>query len=209
MMTDIEREIASVLVEALVEYGATEHLRDYGEGSLHEWYTDKGLKYVGYSMSSGCTKACIWHSDLCDWVIKVGFINSKNIDYAKVEYENYVRAVEEDLAHYFPETVFIGEFGGHAFYAQRECECNEDSISREWYDSLCDRYYDRGEEYDCDSIWSEVDNLEDDERVELLFGDEKLIEFLREYKINDLHEGNFGYRGGFKVIIDFSGFAGW
>lgn len=208
MMTTTEREIASVLIEALVDYGAIEHLRDYGKGSFRDWYEDEGLVYAGFSMASGCTKACIWHDDLNDWIIKVGFSNSK-IDYAELEYTNYCLAEEEGLGYYFPETVYIGTFGGHRFYAQRECECDEASVSREWYDSLCDRYYDRGEEYDCDTVWSEVEELEDDERVELLFGDEKLIEFLREYKINDLHEGNFGYRGGNMVIIDFSGFRGW
>ena len=30
-----------------------------------------------------------------------------------------------------------------------------------------------------------------------------------ERRINDLHEGNFGYRGGYKVILDFAGFRGW
>ena len=208
MMTSCEREITATLIEALVEYGMNSHLDSYGKCSLRDWYENNGLAYAGYSMSSGCTKACIMHDDLIDWVIKVGFVDGK-LDYAALEYENYCLAVEAGLSFYFPETVYIGEFGGRAFYAQRMCDCDEDQISSEWFECLCDRYEECGEDYDSDSIWNEVDDLEDDERVDLFFGDEELIEFLRERRINDLHGGNFGYRGGCKVIIDFSGFRGW
>ena len=208
MLTSYEREAAIALIEALVDYGMNDCLESYGERSLRDWYENNHLSRVGYSMSSGCTKACIWHDDLVDWVIKVGFVDGK-LDYAALEYENYCLAVEAGLAHYFPETVFIGEFDGRAFYAQRMCECDEDQISSEWFECLRDRYEEWGEEYDSDSIWNEVDDLEDDERIDLFFGDEELIDFLRERRINDLHGGNFGYRGGCKVIIDFSGFRGW
>jgi hypothetical protein len=208
MLTSYEREVAITLIEALVDYGMGEHLESYGKRSLRDWYEDNGLAYAGYSMSSGCTKACIMHNDLVDWVIKVGFVDGK-LDYAALEYENYCLAEEAGLNIYFPETVYIGEFCGRAFYAQRMCECDEDQISSEWFECLRDRYEECGEEYDSDSIWSEVDNLDDIEKVELFFGNEELIDFLRERRINDLHEGNFGYRGGCKVIIDFGGYRGW
>ena len=208
MLTSYEREAAIALIEALVDYGMNEHLDSYGKKCLRDWYENNHLSRVGYSMSAGCTKACIMHDDLVDWVIKVGFVDGK-LDYAALEYENYCLAVEAGLGFYFPETVYIGEFGGRAFYAQRMCECDEDQISSEWFECLRDRYEEWGEEYDSDSIWNEVDDLEDDERVDLFFEDEELIDFLRERRINDLHGGNFGYRGGCKVIIDFSGFRGW
>lgn len=208
MLTEYEREVAVTLIEALVEYGMNDYLRSDGKRSLRGWYEDNDLVCAGYFMSSGCTKACIMHDDLVDWVIKVGFVDGK-LDYAALEYENYCLAEEAGLNSYFPETVYIGEFGGRAFYAQRMCECDEDQISSEWFECLCDQYYERGEDYDSDTVWEEVDALEDDEKVNLFFGDEELIDFLREHRINDLHEGNFGYRGGCKVIIDFSGFRGW
>ena len=208
MLTEYEREIAMVVVEALVDYGMGEHLDSYGEHSLRDWYEYNELEDMGYTMSGGATKACIKHDDLVNWVIKVGYTGIK-IDYAKLEYENYCLAEQAGLSIYFPETVFIGEFDGRAFYAQRMCECDEDQISSEWFECLRDRYEECGEEYDNDSIWSEVDCLEDDEKVQLFFGDDELIDFLRENRINDLHEGNFGYFGGCKVIIDFSGFRGF
>ena len=208
MLTNYEREVAIALIEALVDYGMNEYLESYGKRSLRDWYESNDLGHAGYSMSSGCTKACIMHGDLADWVIKVGFVDGK-LDYAALEYENYCLAEEVGLNIYFPETVYIGEFGGRAFYAQRMCECDEDQISSEWFECLRDQYEGWGEECDNDYIWNEVDALTDDEKVNLFFGDEKLIDFLSERRINDLHEGNFGYRGGCKVIIDFSGFRGW
>ena len=209
MLTKYEHEIAVVLIDALLDYGLSGNLEEYGKHGAKSWYLDEGLEYCGFGMGAGCTKACIWHDDLAGWVIKVGLSNNKNYDYAKMEYENYCLAKEAGLAHYFPETVFIGEFGGRAFYAQRMCECDENQISSEWFECLCDQYLDRGEEYDCDTVWSEVDDLEDNERVSLFFDDEDLTDFLREHRINDLHEGNFGYFDGCKVIVDFSGFRGW
>ena len=208
MLTNYEREVAITLIEALIDYGMNEYLESYGEHSLRDWYEDNGLEYAGYSMSSGCTKACIMHDDLLDWVIKVGFVDGR-LDYAALEYQNYCLAEEAGLSFYFPETVYIGEFCGRAFYAQRMCECDEDQISTEWFECLRDRYEECGEDYDNDYIWEEVDALGDEERVNLFFGNEELIDFLRDCRINDLHEGNFGYRGGCKVIIDFSGFRGW
>ena len=208
MLTSYEREVASALIEALVDYGMIGYLESCGERGLRNWYEDNGLVYAGYSMSSGCTKVCIMHDDLVDWVIKVGFVDGK-LDYAALEYENYCLAEEAGLSLYFPETVYIGDFGGRAFYAQRMCECDEDQISSEWFECLRDQYEQCGEEYDNDSIWNEVDALDDIEKVDLFFGNEELIAFLDERRINDLHEGNFGYRGGRKVIIDFSGFKGW
>ena len=208
MLTCIEREIAISLVEALVEYGINDHLAQYGKRCIEDWFDNMELGRWGFGASAGATKTCIWHRDLGNWVIKVGHTEKVAKNYAKVEYENYLAAVEAGLGYYFPETVFLGEFGGECYYVQQYAECSEDAVSSEWYERLRDQYDEDGEEYDCDSLWNEIYDMEDDQKAMLMFGDMALCEFLSDNRIGDLHEGNFGYIGGKCVIIDFSGYFG-
>ena len=208
MLSGIEREIAITIVEALVEQGLTSHLAQYGEYCATDWFWDNELGHAGFWASGGATKICIGHSDLCGWVIKVGYTQGVKHDYATIEYNNYCKAEEAGFAHYFPETIYLGEFGGRAFYAQTECDCDEDQVTSDWYERLRDGYEEDGEEIDCDRLWDEVYNLEDDEKAFLMFRDGALCRFLWENGIGDLHEGNFGYFKGCPVIVDFSGFAG-
>lgn len=208
MLTYDEREIAISIVEALVEYGINDHLAQYGKRCIEDWFDDMKLGRYGFGASAGATKTCIWHRDLDSWVIKVGHIENVAKNYAKVEYENYCAAEEAGLGYYFPETVFLGEYGGQCFYVQQYAECDETEVTSEWYDRLRDQYEEDGEEYDCDSLWNMVYDLEDEEKAMLMFNDRALCEFLSDYRIGDLHEGNFGYIGGKCVIIDFSGYMG-
>ena len=208
MLTYDEREIAISIVEALVEYGINDHLAQYGKRCIEDWFDNMELGRWGFGASAGATKTCIWHRDLDNWVIKVGHTEKVAKNYAKVEYENYCAAVEAGLGYYFPETVFLGEYGGQCFYVQQYAECCEDEVTSEWYDRLRDRYEEDGEEYDCDSLWNMVYDLEDEEKAMLMFHDPALWEFLSDYRIGDLHEGNFGYIGGKCVIVDFSGYMG-
>ena len=208
MLTCIEREIAISLVEALVEYGLNEHLAQYGKKGIENWFDDMMLGAMGFGVFAGATKSCILHSDLLNWVIKVGHTEHVAKNYAKVEYENYCLAEEVGLGYYFPETVFLGEFGGECYYVQQYAECDETEVTSEWYDRLRDQYDEDGEEYDCDSLWNEIYDMDDDQKAMLMFGDQELCQFLWDNRIGDLHEGNFGYIGGKCVIIDFSGFHG-
>ena len=206
MLTYDEREIAISIVEALVEYGINDHLAQYGKRCIEDWFDNMELGGWGFGASAGATKTCIWHRDLDNWVIKVGHTEKVAKNYAKVEYENYCLAEEAGLGYYFPETVFLGEFGGECYYVQQYAECSEDAVSSEWYERLRDQYDEDGEEYDCDSLWNEIYDMDDDQKAMLMFGDQELCQFLWNNRIGDLHEGNFGYIGGKCVIIDFSGF---
>ena len=205
MLTDYEREVATALVEALVEYGLNENLASYGEHNTQDWFQNCNLGAEGFGASGGISKACIWHDDLVNWVIKVGFTQKgprEKKDYAAKEYENYLLAVEAGLSYYFPETVFLGVFGGRPFYLQQYAECDESQVSFEWHERLRERgYYESDED-----IWAEIDEMCDSEKAELSFHDEELVNFLCENHINDLHEGNFGYIGDRMVIVDFSGY---
>lgn len=208
MLTDYEREVAITLVEALCEYGLTENLAQYGKRGTENWFWDNGLFKMGFWASGGATKVCIGHDDLRDWVIKVGYTENVKKDYATIEYNVYCAAEEEGFTCYFPETIYLGNFYGRAFYVQREAECDEAQVSSDWYERLRDQYDEDGEEYDLDGLWDELDCMETEDKARLCFGDEELCNFLWKHEIGDLHAGNFGYIRGCLVIVDFSGYAG-
>jgi hypothetical protein len=68
-------------------------------------------------------------------------------------------------------------------------------------------YEESGRDLEEIDIWDEVYELEDADKIDLMFNDMALNSFLREHRIGDLHEGNFGFIGDRTVIIDFSGYA--
>ena len=208
MLTVYEREIATTLVEALVEYGLTEYLAEYGEHCTQHWFLNNKLNEMGFWVSSGASKVCIGHNDLCGWVIKVGYTEKVSCDYATVEYNVYRLAEEAGLAHYFPKTVYLGEFGGRAFYVQEYADCDEYAVSSDWYERLRDEYDEDGIEYDSDTLWDTIDEMDTCEKALLCFHNQELCNFLIENEIGDLHEGNFGYINGYMVIVDFSGWHG-
>ena len=80
-------------------------------------------------------------------------------------------AEEAGLAHYFPETIYLGEFYGRPFYVQQKADCDEDQVTSDWYERLRDRYDEDGEEYDPDCLWDEIDCMDDDEKAFLSFHD--------------------------------------
>lgn len=208
MLTDYEREVAITLVKALCEYGLTENLAQYGEHCIANWFRNNNLRDANFWASGGATKVCIGHKDLCGWVIKVGYTKNVKKDYATYEYNVYCMAEEVGLAHYFPKTIYLGEFYGRPFYVQQKADCDEEQVSSEWYERLRDQYEEDGEEYDCETLWEVIDDMDADSKAYLCFGDKKLCDFLIDNGVGDLHEGNFGYIRGCLVIVDFSGYQG-
>ena len=208
MLTNLEYEIATTMVEALVEYGLTKNLAQYGDHGTQDWFWHSELGNHGFWASSGASKVCIGHEDLAGWVIKVGYAEKVACDYATLEYNIYCLAEEAGLARYFPKTIYLGEFDGRAFYAQQYADCDEDTVSSDWYERLRDEYDESGEDYDSDTLWDTIDEMDTDEKAYLCFHNQELCDFLVENEVGDLHEGNFGYINGCLVIVDFSGWRG-
>ena len=207
MLTKQEREIATCLVLDLIERGIPDNFED--PMGVERWAMDNNVYESGYWVSCGMTKVCIGHSYLKNWVIKFGFNAKnckKNIDYMAREYEIYREAEHQNMTEFFPQTFLLGRFDGRDYYIQELAECDENTIYSECYNQICSFYEEEDNECNPDWIWNEVDGLNDNERVNLLFHSSKLIEFLSEHEINDLHEGNFGLINGNFVIIDFSGY---
>ena len=131
-------------------------------------------------------------------------------NYCKVEAQVSKCAEEEGVIRCFAETYFLGTAGDYPIYAQERCAifCDEESSRRESYKKRTKSDYDslrevreRVDFYDCDDNWL-LDFL-------IYWGEEilqRLANFVFEHSINDLHNGNIGYRKGVPVLVDYSSF---
>lgn len=203
-MTMEDRNTALEIINRLLEAGLATKYFDKEEPYLSTWF----YKTFGYGNSltfaDGASKAVFINSNF-EWVIKINLPREEH-NWCGREYENYRLAEEYGLTYYFASCEYLGEFEGIEFYAQEYVDCNEE-VDSEIYNSLKHRYDSSNMKYDEDCLWDELDNLEADERVDLLYNDEELVCFILERHINDLHCGNFGIKGDHYVIIDYCGFG--
>lgn len=220
-MKPIEIEINKALdtVRDLIPYGLHEVIK--GEADNNEFfedvkdYADKN----GISFFHGASKLVIIDEE-SDWVIKLSYDCSVDVDegmesdYCKRELYNYEKACEEGVDKFFAEIHMIGEVDGIEVYLQEKLKVDDgveedvDKIFRDYAYSLDESYYDEIEDDDeRESILADdVYEMDEGERIEAIFGFEKrLITFIEDNDINDLHSGNFGYRGADLVIMDYSG----
>lgn len=216
--TEYEVKFANELIEKLMQYGLKTGLQYQWDKSLNwdrlnwrGWVDNNEDKFEGTSFRCGATKICVIDDRLGDWVLKAGFDRStsryykereNDADYCELEAENYEKARAQGLERYFAQTFLFKEVDGVKFYWQEKVTVDEEEICRL---SGCVSEDDNGEEYiDTD----EFDDMCDDKRVEMLFNDKQLEEFIEENGINDLHSGNWGWtKDGRIVALDYSGFA--
>ena len=187
----------------LLDAGLAAQMADKENHYLYDWFRKASLGN-GISFADGATKAVFISFDF-DWVIKVN-LPGEEFDWCGREYENYRLAEERGLGYYFAASEFLGEFEGIKFYAQEYVDCDE-GVDSEIYDSLKARYKSSDNDVDDDCLWGEVEELDAEARVELLYNDDALVRFIWERRINDLHCGNFGIKGDHYVMIDYSGFG--
>ena len=199
MVVDMERVMS--FVTRLIDAGLVRDIKDpETRFDVWEWFDDHQELNTGYKVYSGACKGVLVFDDT-DYVIKFDYYCSKS--YCKIEAENYADAVKVGLAHYFAETYFLKEVDGVVFTIQEQCLCDEsevfDSVRRYVEETNC-------ENLDEDDIWAEVDYLCENGLLYKIFGDEALRSFICCHRINDLHQGNFGFIGERLVMTDFSGF---
>ena len=174
----------------------------------------------GIQCFRGQTKAVFIVQSLQNWVIKVPFLFPLNFgvgrgtitNYCEVERQVYEMAVAEHLGDYFAPCYFYREEGGIPFYIQQRVEHRED-FNEEMFFKYCSSWI-SPEEYESeDAYYSavnyDVDGMDDEARVEAIFGydnSSEILNFLDAHNVNDIHSGNFGYYNGSPVLIDYSGF---
>lgn len=201
----------------------------YDDLEIDKWI-DENIDYLqSYKLMvcTGATKACIVDELNPFWVIKIGFNRSRNeyfkknglvIDFCEREVENYRKAEEKNLQQYFAATYLFSTIDGMCVAIQEAVEVDCGVFSDMFSDSVRSYYskdsFNSEEEYNM-AVWDLAEDLDNDERICAIFGNKdeldedvsKLIDFIEDNDINDLHSGNWGIaKDGAYVIMDFSGF---
>lgn len=209
-----EIEIAKKIVKILIENDFSDALID--EDTWTDW-CDNHVRLLEANYLEGfcgVSKACIFSDELPNWVIKTGFTweeDDDDFDYCTIEAHNYQDAIIEGVGEFFAASYELctvtpseckGLLNNIYFYIQEKAEPDEEKTS-----STCERYING----DCESSDPWYHDHSDTDRLESLFGEDKnfdkLLKFIKEWKINDLHSGNFGYtKNGIAKIIDYSGY---
>ena len=167
----------------------------------------------------GISKICLVFYD-ADFVFKYSNPNAySDGNEAEREIENYNKAVELGIEMFFPKTYLFCRIDGINIVYQEKIdysvdeswECQDQdktynlvhSMSIKDIISTRDRFNIEGDKYNrsIDAVWVAF--------VVALYSKEiidKLINFIHERKINDLHTGNLGYKNNKPVILDFSGY---
>lgn len=167
------------------------------------------------SIAYGASKLVLIPSD-SDYVIKIPFGIYNNVDFCKIEEENYLRIKEDEpeLAKYFAECWRAGEVFVEnednedeevkvPIYIMRRTIVDETKVSDASYNLYINSGGDE-EDYCIDD-----ENDETYSCFEFYYGIEELeriLDIIDTLGINDLHTGNVGFINNMPVFIDYSGF---
>lgn len=134
-----------------------------------------------------------------------------NWDYCAVEAEITVRAINEGLEKCIASTEFLGYANNYPIYIQEKCFMFSDassSTNKEKYENRTKKDYDSlAEVRERIDFWG-IDN---DWVLDFLiyWGEEmlkRLGDFIFDNDIEDLHNGNIGYRHGVPCLVDYSSY---
>lgn len=161
----------------------------------------------------GACRCVIVSRELPEWVIKFDLYRHEwKRQFCAREKELFELAIQEGLDKFFAAIFYVG----NGIYLQEKVECDEDAVASSFTSfvekNLANQLHlddiDEDDYYDTIRDYVEED-MDDFERAEALVGKEdKFLDFLSDYHINDLHDGNWGYRSstGHYCVIDYAGY---
>lgn len=160
-------------------------------------------------VSNGCSRLVLIPKN-GDFVMKFPFGEKNGL--CEREEALYLEASALGCETHLARTWFGGEVKGVRFWVQEKLEADRDSESevdarcsdeiRGWLDP--DGFEDE-DEYE-EAVADEIQGLSTEAVVVAVCGDWQLAYFLERKGINDLHSGNWGWRGSELVCFDFAGF---
>ena len=208
------------IVRDLIPFGIQKAIKfSDGYNSFCE-KADNHLKESHIAVSCGATKICFIPEE-SDWVIKLSFDmtdefdpEEEEVDFCRREAYNYQKAVDQGLEEYFAATYKVGRVEDIDVYVQQKVVTDSYKIEDMFSSYVENVYEDDLVDYTDDEYnWAVddyVNDLENTERIEAVFGDSeatcKLAIFIEKYEINDLHCANYGFVNGVPVIMDYSGY---
>ena len=176
----------------------------------------------GMYISDGACRFVIIDEKHPDFVIKFGWSPSDE-KYCRKEAELYAAAKERGLGKYFAWNHYICQFQGRGVYAMEYLDCDEEDISEKSSDYCWKLYCDDNnvdtdeDDWDIrDEFWDSYNDASDQTYGVVRYLSSMisakdaiaLDQFIWDNDINDLHDGNFGYRCKQIVICDYAGY-GW
>lgn len=185
--------------------------KDYGQ--FREWrdtfYENDLESKLEIDLAGGCTRFVLVPRS-GNYVFKIQYDFDKDIDYCANEAAVYVAAEQEGVADFFAWTACIGVYGATPVYAMEKVDVDEDRNCEDSYFYHCEQWK---EENGCDDD-DEVDPGDYDDHDGMIEyaiahnGDlmRKAVKLIDNIGINDLHSGNWGYRGDVFVLVDYGGY---
>lgn len=209
MLNTVDKKIFYKEICDILNYLKADEVFD-GECEFDEFIYDNEEYFdsLNIKVTHGVTKAVFIFND-ADYVIKVPLNN--RVD-CKREYEVYSISVEKGLSKYFPETDYLGQYKGLPMYIQRKIGTTWEDVPYAEYEKIESELSQEEKElaetkYECE--------FEGEYTFSAFFihknGEEeldKLLWFLDDESVNDLHEGNIGLSmAGEPILCDFSGYC--
>lgn len=192
----------------------------YDEEDVQEEIEKQGIQNE-VSCVGGISKICLMFKD-ANFVFKYSnpYAYSDGNE-AEREVDNYNRAVELGLEMFFPKTYLYSKIDGINIIYQEKIDYNADEVWKDSklfltiHDLTCDhidvkriasikeRFNIEGAPYNRDINTTWIAFMCALYTTEVI---DKLIDFIQEKKINDLHGENLGYKNNKPIILDFSGY---
>lgn len=162
--------------------------------------------------NSGCTRMVLSLPN-SNYVFKIQYDTSDEVDYCRNECFVYHRAVERGCEEYFAWIDCLGEYGSALVYVMEKVEVNEDRNSEDSY-TYHARKWEEGREDREDDEDDEFDGEYDDHEGMIEFAIahnggnmEEAAVLIWDLGVNDLHSANWGYRGDVLVAVDYGGYG--
>ena len=218
------------LVYRLAEVGFFTILRESGCANagdvLSDFQRTDGYDFLaeeGVQFNAGCSKIVIY-DDHCDYVLKVA--TDTLDDYCGTEAKIYADAVKLGVDSCFAQCTKLMTYAeGHRewdIYMMEFCECGYDMVAEKTdnfqYRSYLaktgkpdtreteEEFYEKYDTSDGQCTSGMIAYAIDCWRLPLAKL-EVLLKLLAEYRVNDLHCGNWGYIDGQLVLVDYSGYG--
>lgn len=166
------------------------------------------------NFANGETRWCFYYDNV-DEVIKIPrFDGDRNYDYCKRELHNYKLAQQYRVEAVLLPIRYIGCFGGSDIYIQPKFTYSNSDMNLNQRKALKQKLGSARNSRIMRKSWNKLYYCMDDAwyaRVLQLYGKKFLASFEKfsnEAQLNDLHNGNIGWRNGRPIILDYAGYQG-
>lgn len=176
----------------------------------------------GLYIDDGACRVVIIDTTHADFVLKFGWRDSDE-KYCRKEADLCEKAEAQGLGKYFGWTHYICDYQGRAIYAMEYLDCDEETISDKSSDYCWELYCEDNQINTDEDNWDYRDDFWDsyNDSTDHTYGVLRYLfsmisakdavaldQFIWDNDINDIHDGNWGYRDGNLVICDYAGY-GW